>query len=104
MGAKVNNKLVPLDYKLKNGDVIEIMTQTNATPSRDWVDMVKTSRARNKIRRYFRAQDREQSIQEGEQEVANILREHDLSAKEFMDKEHIEKNRLSCLLELDYSI
>lgn len=91
VGAKVNNKLVPLDYKLKNGDVIEIMTQTNATPSRDWVDMVKTSRARNKIRRYFRAQDREQSIQEGEQEVANILREHDLSAKEFMDKEHIEK-------------
>lgn len=91
VGAKVNNKLVPLDYKLKNGDVIEIMTQTNATPSRDWVDMVKTSRARNKIRRYFRAQDREQSIQEGEQEVANILREHDLSAKEFMDKEHIER-------------
>lgn len=91
VGAKVNNKLVSLDYKLKNGDVIEIMTQTNATPSRDWVDMVKTSRARNKIRRYFRAQDREQSIQEGEQEVANILREHDLSAKEFMDKEHIEK-------------
>ncbi|WP_289761692.1 RelA/SpoT family protein [Lactobacillus intestinalis] len=91
VGAKVNNKLVPLDYKLKNGDVIEIMTQTNATPSRDWIDMVKTSRARNKIRRYFRAQDREQSIQEGEQEVANILREHDLSAKEFMDKEHIEK-------------
>lgn len=91
VGAKVNNKLVPLDYKLKNGDVIEIMPQTNATPSRDWVDMVKTSRARNKIRRYFRAQDREQSIQEGEQEVANILREHDLSAKEFMDKEHIEK-------------
>ncbi len=91
VGAKVNNKLVSLDYKLKNGDIIEIMTQTNATPSRDWVDMVKTSRARNKIRRYFRAQDREQSIQEGEQEVANILREHDLSAKEFMDKEHIEK-------------
>ena len=84
VGAKVNNKLVSLDYKLKNGDIIEIMTQTNATPSRDWVDMVKTSRARNKIRRYFRAQDREQ-------EVANILREHDLSAKEFMDKEHIEK-------------
>lgn len=91
VGAKVNNKLVPLDYKLKNGDVIDIMTQTNAAPSRDWMDMVKTSRARNKIRRYFRAQDREESIERGKQEVADLLRDNDLNAKDFMDKEHIEK-------------
>lgn len=91
VGAKVNNKLVPLDYKLKNGDVIEIMTQSNATPSRDWVDIVKTSRARNKIRRYFKTLDREDSIQRGQQEVANLLREHDLNPKEFLDKDHLEK-------------
>src|SRR5699024_991601 len=91
VGAKVNNKLVPLDYKLRNGDVIEIMTQTNAAPSRDWVDMVKTSRARNKIRHYFRSQDREDSIQHGEQLIADMLRDEDLSPKEFMARDRIEK-------------
>ncbi|MGQ5709520.1 RelA/SpoT family protein [Lactobacillus sp. PSON] len=91
VGAKVNNKLVPLDYKLKNGDVIEIMTQTNAAPSRDWVDIVKTSRARNKVKRYFKEQDREESIHRGQQELAEMLKNHDLSTKEYMDKDHIEK-------------
>ena len=90
VGAKVNGKLVPLDYKLKNGDVIEIMTQSNASPSRDWVDMVKTSRARNKIRRYFRNQDRDHSIEQGEEMVAEKLRDQGLAPKEFMSKEHIE--------------
>ncbi|MBI0120253.1 bifunctional (p)ppGpp synthetase/guanosine-3',5'-bis(diphosphate) 3'-pyrophosphohydrolase [Lactobacillus kullabergensis] len=90
VGAKVNGKLVPLDYKLKNGDVIEIMTQSNASPSRDWVDLVKTSRARNKIRRYFRNLDRDHSIEQGEQMVADKLREQGLSPKVFMSKEHIE--------------
>ncbi|WP_279082872.1 RelA/SpoT family protein [Lactobacillus apis] len=91
VGAKVNGKLVPLDYKLKNGDVIDIMTQTNASPSRDWIDLVKTSRARNKIRRYFRNLDRENSIEQGEQMVADNLREQGFAHKEFMDKEHIDK-------------
>lgn len=89
VGAKVNGKLVPLDYKLKNGDVIDIMTQSNATPSRDWMDIVKTSRARNKIRRYFRSQDREDSINRGKNEVADLLRENNLNAKEYLDKDHI---------------
>lgn len=91
VGAKVNGKLVPLDYKLKNGDVIDIMTQSNASPSRDWIDLVKTSRARNKIRRYFRNLDREKSIEQGEQMVADNLREQGFAPKEFMDKEHIDK-------------
>ncbi|BDR60551.1 RelA/SpoT family protein [Lactobacillus xylocopicola] len=91
VGAKVNGKLVPLDYKLKNGDVIDIMTQSNAKPSRDWVDMVKTSRARNKIRRYFRNLDRENSIEQGEQMINDKLRQQDLSPKEFLDKDHLEQ-------------
>ncbi len=91
VGAKVNNKLVPLDYKLKNGDVVEIMTQANATPSRDWVDSVKTSRARNKIRRYFRGLDRQNSIEQGKQMVAGQLHDQGLVPKDFMDKDHIEK-------------
>lgn len=91
VGARVNNKLVPLDYKLKNGDVIEILTQSNAKPSRDWMDLVKTSRARNKIKRYFRSQDRDQSIEHGKQELASLLRENGLNAKEYLTKEHLEK-------------
>lgn len=98
VGAKVNGKLVPLDYKLKNGDVIDIMTQTNATPSRDWMDMVKTSRARNKIRRYYRNLDRDHSIAQGEQMIAEQLRSQELSPKELMDKEHVAK----ILVQLNY--
>lgn len=91
VGAKVNGKLVPLDYKLKNGDVIDIMTQSNAAPSRDWVDMVQTAKARNKIRRYFKTLDRADSVERGKREVGDLLRENGLNANEYLDKEHIAK-------------
>lgn len=91
IGAKVNDKLVPLDYKLKNGDVVDILTQSNARPSRDWAEMVKTSRAKNKIRRYFRDVDREESVARGKSELVDLLKENDLSAKDFLDKRHIDE-------------
>ena len=66
IGAKVNNKLVPLDYKLKNGDILEIVTtkQTNG-PSRDWLNLVQTSEARSKIRAWFKKENREDNIVKG---------------------------------------
>lgn len=91
IGAKVNDKLVPLDYKLKNGDVVDILTQSNARPSRDWAEMVKTSRAKNKIRRYFRDVDREESLARGKSELVYLLKENGLSAKDFLDKSHIDE-------------
>lgn len=91
IGAKVNDKLVPLDYKLKNGDVVDILTQSNARPSRDWAEMVKTSRAKNKIRRYFRDVDREESMARGKSELVDLLKENGLSAKDFLDKSHIDE-------------
>lgn len=91
IGAKVNDKLVPLDYKLKNGDVVDILTQSNARPSRDWAEMVKTSRAKNKIRRYFRDVDREESLARGKSELVDLLKENGLSAKDFLDKSHIDE-------------
>lgn len=91
IGAKVNDKLVPLDYKLKNGDVVDILTQSNARPSRDWAEMVKTSRAKNKIRRYFREVDREESLARGKSELVDLLKENGLSAKDFLDKSHIDE-------------
>ena len=54
MGAKVNKKIVPLDYQLKNGDIVEILTSKQAKPSLDWVNLCKTSQARNKIRQWFK--------------------------------------------------
>lgn len=91
VGAKVNGKLVPLDYKLKNGDVVEMLTQSNASPSRDWMTMVKTSRARNKIRRYYRDQLKEENINKGKLELAEMFKQKELSAKDFLDKEHLDK-------------
>ena len=91
IGAKVNDKLVPLDYKLKNGDVVDILTQSSARPSRDWAEMVKTSRAKNKIRRYFRDVDREESMARGKSELVDLLKENGLSAKDFLDKSHIDE-------------
>ena len=58
-GAKVNGRMVPLTVKLKTGDVVEIVTNANSFgPSRDWIKMVKTTKARNKIRQFFKNQDK----------------------------------------------
>jgi GTP pyrophosphokinase len=65
VGAKVNAKIVPLRYKLKNGDVAEILTSPNAHPSKDWLTFVKTAKAQNRIRAYIRQQERDKSIELG---------------------------------------
>lgn len=65
-GARVNNRMVPLDYQLQSGEIVDIMTSKNSRgPSRDWLNFVKTSGARNHIRRYFRRLDREENIAAG---------------------------------------
>ena len=58
VGARVNGRMVPLDYQLRTGDMVEILTRPNAQPSYDWLSIVRTSSARSKIRAYFRAQRR----------------------------------------------
>ncbi|MBV7391146.1 MULTISPECIES: RelA/SpoT family protein [Enterococcus] len=87
-GAKVNGKMVQLDYKLKNGDIIEIMTSPNSFgPSRDWLSMVKTSKARNKIKRFFKTQDREENIIKGHDAVLKCIAELGFNSKEMLTKE-----------------
>jgi GTP pyrophosphokinase len=66
VGAKVNGRIVPLRYTLKNGDVVEILTQTGHLPSKDWLSLVKTSRARNKIKHVINATEREKAIDIGQ--------------------------------------
>ncbi|MCB5954115.1 RelA/SpoT family protein [Enterococcus sp. CWB-B31] len=89
-GAKVNGKMVQLDYTLKNGDIIEVLTSPNSFgPSRDWLKMVKTSKARNKIKRFFKVQDREVNIIKGHDLISKFLTEHGFTPKEFMSKAKI---------------
>ncbi|PLX16910.1 MAG: (p)ppGpp synthetase [Candidatus Muiribacterium halophilum] len=64
-GAKVNGKLVPLTYELHNGDIVEIITSKNQTPSREWLNIAKTSRAKNKIRSYVRKLMKDNNIDKG---------------------------------------
>jgi guanosine-3',5'-bis(diphosphate) 3'-pyrophosphohydrolase len=65
VGAKVNGRIVPLRYQLRNGDVVEIMTSPSAHPSRDWMNFVKTSRARSKIRHFLAESERTNAIELG---------------------------------------
>ena len=65
IGAKVNNRLVPLDYRLKNGDIVEIVRNASHKPSRDWLNFAVTSRARNKIKHFIHTQEKVRSIELG---------------------------------------
>ena len=112
VGAKVNGKIVPLEYKLKNSDIVEILTSKKSNgPSRDWLNFVKTSKARSKIKHWFKKQRRDEIIDKGHR----ILDEHldkyniELSEKEKekelkeITKELGRKNVDDLLEELGYS-
>lgn len=75
-GAKVNGRIVPLNYEIKNGDIVDILTSpSSAGPSRDWLELVSTRRARNKIRQFFRAHNREENVAAGRRILDQQLRD-----------------------------
>jgi len=75
IGAKVNGKLVPIDYELKNGDRVEIITSQNTKgPSRDWLSIVGSSQARNKINQWFKQELKEDNIVKGRESINNYLK------------------------------
>jgi GTP pyrophosphokinase len=75
IGAKINNRLVPLDYRLRNGDIVEIVTtKAEHGPSRDWMNIVRTSHAREKIRQWFKRKDRAENIVHGRESLERELR------------------------------
>ena len=78
VGAKVNKKIVPLNYQLKNGDIVEILTSKQAKPSLDWVNQCKTSQARNKIRQWFKKEGREENLQRGRTLLETELHKRDI--------------------------
>ncbi|MCC7385490.1 MAG: bifunctional (p)ppGpp synthetase/guanosine-3',5'-bis(diphosphate) 3'-pyrophosphohydrolase [Deltaproteobacteria bacterium] len=73
-GAKVNGRMVPLRYRLKNGDTVEIITNTNQHPNKDWLAFVKTARARNRINYYLRQEQRKRAVQLGEEILERELK------------------------------
>ena len=93
IGAKVDGRIVPLDYQVKTGEIVEIMTssQQGKGPSRDWLNIVKTSQARSKIRQWFKKERREENIVEGKNQVErefkrNFIRLSDSEFNEFVEK------------------
>jgi len=90
MGAKVNGKMVPIEYALKNGDIIEIVTSSNVHgPSRDWLKLVKTAQARNKINQWFKKERREENVERGHDLVEKELKRHGLRFEQIFKDEWI---------------
>jgi GTP pyrophosphokinase len=87
-GARINGKLEPLRYKLRNGDVVEVVTSSNQQPSKDWLDFVGTSRARSKIRNFFREEQREKSLRLGKELLEREFHKASVSLSKLWKNEH----------------
>ena len=93
VGAKVNGRIVPIDYQVESGEIVEVLTssQQGKGPSRDWLNIVKTSEARSKIRNWFKKEKRDENITEGKKQLErelkkNKIRFEDEHLKELLDR------------------
>ncbi len=91
VGAIVNDQMVPLDYKLNDNDIIKIMTDKNSTPNKDWINFVKTTAAKSKIKAYFSKKDKEEYITRGKELLERELRRQKLSIQDALTDDHQDK-------------
>src|SRR5699024_941328 len=91
IGARVNGRLVPLDSALENGDAVEILTSKaeGAGPSRDWLDFVRSARARNKIKQWFTRERREEMVDSGKEAIAKVVRKQKLPLQRILTVESL---------------
>jgi GTP diphosphokinase / guanosine-3',5'-bis(diphosphate) 3'-diphosphatase len=91
VGAKVNGSLVPLNTPLKNGDVVEIMTRSNAQPSLDWLEFIRSAHTRSKLRAHFRKQTKDDDAQRGRDALEKELRSMRLDPKLYLGEDKLQK-------------
>ena len=91
VGAIVNDNIVPLNYELKTGDIIKINTNKSSKPSKDWLNFVITSQARNRIKSYYTKQEKDESLNKGIELLNNEIRKNDLSITETLSNKNIDK-------------
>ena len=89
IGAKVNGRIVPLRTKLRNGDIVEVSTQTGHAPSRDWLSFTKSSRARNKIKHWLNEHQRERAMEIGRRLLEREAKKYGLSLKKFDEADFV---------------
>jgi GTP pyrophosphokinase len=90
-GAKVNGRMVPLKYKLQTGNIVEIITSKGAHPSKDWVNFVKTVKARSRIRQWIKNQEKERSLTLGREMCEKAFRKYRLNFNQLMNSEKMEE-------------
>lgn len=91
IGAIVNDQIVPLDHELEDGDIVKINTGKEANPNKDWLNFVKTSQAKNKIKSFFSKQDRVNYINTGKEMLEKEIRRRKLSFNDVLSEKNLEK-------------
>lgn len=98
VGAKVDGRIVPLDYKLKNGNIVEVLTAASGSgPSRDWLKIVKSSQAKNKIRQWFKREERDLNINKGKEMLEKEIKRQGYKLTEVLKEDWLKNiaNKLS---------
>jgi guanosine-3',5'-bis(diphosphate) 3'-pyrophosphohydrolase len=91
VGARVNGRMVPLRTLLKNGDIVEIITQAKHKPSRDWLNIVATSKARNKIKHFLEGEEKERAVDLGRRLLEKELRRFDLNTRTLLSDPELQR-------------